>query len=234
MCALEWGKIIADVLKSSFWPGAVAFACWYFRDDLKSMAARVTEAGPTKLILSPPSQEPISVQTPTSPSDGSASALENVGSTAEIAASIARIKANISAEQLEPQFEKAKIEMPADVRNNPQQTIDFLIYAAVALSIQLGHERTYRSIFGSQMNAMLKMNAPGGVDRSTVQAVYDAVAAVYPDMYPHRMSFEGWLQFLTVSNLASIDAAGKFHLTPTGRGFLRYILDNKLNPEKPF
>lgn len=249
---LEWGRIILDFLKALLWPGALLAICWYFRDDLKSMAARVVEAGMSRLVFTPLPTSPQSIPTQTltiaanpqaeSQSSASEAALsgnqantENVNKhhSALLAENIARIRAVVSPEELDPQIANTKSEMPADIRNDPSAAIDLLLYAASALSIQLAHERTYRSIFGSQIGALVRMNIAGGAERISLQEIYDNAAAAFPNMYPQQLAFDHWLGFLTASDLARLDTDGKYQSTAKGRGFLRYMLDNRL-ADKPF
>lgn len=249
---LEWGKIILDFLKALLWPGALLIICWYFRDDLKSMAARVVEAGMSRLVFTPLPASPQSIppQTPTIPTDPQTETQspspktglsdnrgdttnENTHQSALLAENIARIRATVSPEELDPQVASTKSEMPADIQNDPTAAIDLLLYAASALSIQLAHERTYRSIFGSQVGALVRMNMAGGAERTSLQEIYDNTATTFPNMYPGHLAFDHWLGFLTASNLARLDTNGKYQATAKGRGFLRYMLDNRLS-DKPF
>jgi hypothetical protein len=78
------------------------------------------------------------------------------------------------------------------------------------------------------------MNQPGGIDNATALADFVAATARFPAMYPKPCSFLQWTGYLTAVGLAILTPAARYELTPIGRGFLRYLLDNRISPDRPF
>ena len=67
----------------------------------------------------------------------------------------------------------------------------------------------------------------GNISPANAQQLYTATKTQYPDVY-NLFSFEQWIGFLVASGLVTLDTNGNYILTPTGRGFLKYIYDRRL------
>lgn len=91
--------------------------------------------------------------------------------------------------------------------------------------IQLMFERTYRVIFGSQMDALRMARREEGIPLSEVEATFNNAKGLFPAIHEGR-TFEQWGQFLINAGLAmEIRANGirMAHTTEIGREFLAYI-----------
>lgn len=91
-------------------------------------------------------------------------------------------------------------------------------------------ERTYRVIFGSQINILEVAESIGSVIESRALAIYNSTVwagGIY--------SFEKFMEFLTsISKLLEFNASEKtYTITPLGRLFLQYLRANGLPFSKP-
>jgi hypothetical protein len=197
------------------WPLLIVGGVYYFRNEIKTALARVTAVGPLGVTLEkpPPAQLPV----PTS----AATANELISG----------IKQFISPEQLDPAVQVLKNTLNSRTQNKDEQ-IEMLVHALASANIQLIHERVYRTIFGSQMEALVSMNNPSGATQETLKRFYDAAAAQYPELY-RTITFENWISFVIQSGLA-VRIEDRYELTSYGRGFLKYIIDMRLITPKPY
>jgi hypothetical protein len=72
----------------------------------------------------------------------------------------------------------------------------------------------------------------GGVSADVARKFHEEAKAMFPDAY-RSYTFEHWITFLVGSGLVTV-GQGNYVLTPYGRGFLKYIVDRGLPPNKPF
>jgi hypothetical protein len=226
-----------EVLKIGIWPATIIWAIWFLRDEVKRAAARITELGPTGAKFAPPS-----AQIPQPPPDTTSAGLPSpVGSStghlpgagASAQQYITNIRASFPADELEPMVQTIRAELPLRAGTDQASQIEVLIYTVASLNLQVMHERNYRAIFGSQIQALAQMNAEGGGLPDTIRATYEAAKATYPEAY-RSYTFEQWIGFLQNASLCKVDERGNYVLTPFGRGFLRYLLDLRLPISKPF
>jgi hypothetical protein len=82
------------------------------------------------------------------------------------------------------------------------------------------------------MNALVRMNNPGGATPEILKQFYDAAATQYPELYKN-VTFENWTAFLVTSGLA-VQTDDRYQTTPFGSGFLKYVLDMHLITPKPY
>ena len=98
-----------------------------------------------------------------------------------------------------------------------------LLGIIAAHSIALQFEKTYRAIFGSQLNALVIINAaPGGVQFGDIKDLYNQAAAQHKAFY-ETYNGEQWLAYMERESL-SIRKDDKIHITPEGTAFLKYII----------
>lgn len=90
-------------------------------------------------------------------------------------------------------------------------------------------ERTYRSIFGSQIAALKRLNV-SPLSRQELQPIYDAAVNAAPSFY-RDYPFEAWLAFLKLQELI-VEANDSFSISDLGEDFLRYILYQRYPEEK--
>jgi hypothetical protein len=236
--AVAWPSIarLIELLKVLTWPAVVVWLIWYLRDEVKRAAARIIELGLTGAKFAPP--PPPEQVPPPSP----ASPLPTPGDSAQsgaLAASdrtqqfIAEIKSRVSEDQLRSSVQALREQLPSRTGTDPKQQVEGLIYFAASLAIQLGHEQVYRSIYGSQLEALAQMIPAGGAPPNVAKDIYERAKASFPDAY-RSYTFEQWIRFLFQTGLCQIGPNGDYVLTPYGRGFLKYIVDAHLPPNKPF
>jgi hypothetical protein len=112
----------------------------------------------------------------------------------------------------------------------------WLIRAVVTSRTQRGHEIIYRLVLGSQINLMLLANTPNPPTAEKAREIFDQAKSSFPSMY-ENFEFEAWRQFPIRTGLLRMEvtAAGVtvFRITPAGRDFLHYLVDNSLTEGKP-
>jgi hypothetical protein len=219
---------ILDIVK---WPVAVvliiAGLAGYLRDVIKRVANRTTKAGLSGIEFAPPPSE----QLPSPPKEGVAatSPLKSTGRD-RVREFIAGVKGWLP-EQLEPAAQRVRAELDQTFGTNPSDQVEGLVYVVASLNVQLTHERHFIAIYGSQLRLMEQMIG-GGVSVDVARKFYEEAKAMFPDAY-RSYTFEQWITFLVGSGLVTV-GQGNYVLTPHGRGFLKYIVDRQLSPNKPF
>jgi len=146
---------------------------------------------------------------------------------------IESIKMTISRNQLDPALVSTRKDLLAKVGDDLTAQNEVLTYAVASLNIQLGHERNYNLIFGSQLRLMAQMNVDMGVPPSVAIKIYNETKAAFPDAY-QTYTFDHWIGFLRNSGLIAIASNGNYVLTAYGRGLMEYILDRHLSVNRPF
>ena len=99
-----------------------------------------------------------------------------------------------------------------------------LLGIIAAQSIALQFEKTYQSIFGSQLSALVIINsaAGGGVQFRDIEHLYSQAAAQHKEFYA-TYSSEQWLAYMERESL-SIRKDDKIIITLEGTAFLKYII----------
>jgi hypothetical protein len=223
-----------DLIKALTWPTVVVWAVWYWRDELKAAAKRVTEIGLTGAKFAPPEKQvPSPASSLTAASIDKEEAAADGAPKPDVKAFIARLESFISRDQLEPNAQSLRKELSSIAGSNSSEQIEALLYFAASLSTQLSHEKNYNAIFGSQLNLLAQANPAGGVIPSMAKGLYDQAKAHYPEVYA-AYGFDQWIGFLVKSGLLQLGQNGNWILTNYGRGFLKYVLDRQLTINKPF
>ena len=98
-----------------------------------------------------------------------------------------------------------------------------LLRIIAAQSIVQQFETTYRTIFGSQLNALEITNAtPDGVHLQVFETLYNQAAARDQTLY-ENFSFGHWLGYME-RQLMITRKDDKFYITLDGREFLKYLV----------
>ena len=98
-----------------------------------------------------------------------------------------------------------------------------LLRIIAALTLAQQFDTTYRTIWGSQLNALEIANATrGGVQLVVVKTLYNQAEAQHKEWYANY-SFEQWLQYMEIQ-LLIIKKDDKISITTTGIEFLKYII----------
>lgn len=112
---------------------------------------------------------------------------------------------------------------------------DLMARAFADKLIALSHERTYRLIYGSQIEAIARANVGNGISLEDLRRLFDAYKASQPEFHSHTM-FEPWYMFIVESALikaeTNSDGSVVVRCTDAGREFLGYILANHLPYQK--
>jgi hypothetical protein len=90
------------------------------------------------------------------------------------------VRAVISEDQLIPGIQQIRTTLTSALGESPSDQIEGLIYAVASINTQLNHERVYQTIFGSQINALSKMNTDFGATRESLEPIYNAAKAANP------------------------------------------------------
>jgi hypothetical protein len=132
---------------------------------------------------------------------------------------------------MEQQIQAAltQIKLPADVEKA------WLIRTVATVRVQRAHEIVYRLVLGSQINLMLLANTPTPPTIEKAREIFDQARSAFPAIY-NNFEFEAWRQFPVRAGLLQMEvtAAGGtvFRITPVGRDFLHYLVDNALTEGK--
>jgi hypothetical protein len=107
---------------------------------------------------------------------------------------------------------------------NDQETIALLIRTSASLWLSLRWEQIDRLIFGSQLNALVVMNASAlGLTMQQVGGFYEAAVAKSPDVYKN-FPVEQWLQFLETHQLI-IRGGNGVQITIDGKEFMVWLVN---------
>jgi hypothetical protein len=112
---------------------------------------------------------------------------------------------------------------------------DWLIREVATARVQRIHEINYRFVLGSQLSLLLAANTSTSPTMDKAREIFDQAKAMYPALY-QDFTFEAWKQYpINVGLLrAETTATGitLFRITPAGRDFLHYLVDNSLTDPK--
>jgi hypothetical protein len=204
---------LLDFMSDMAWPIVVGGALFYFRESIRNSFPRITEVGPGGIKL------------------GAAQAAAGQALAAAPPALLThKLRQIVSGDQLEPTVQNIRENIAKEVGPDKDSQNDALVHVAAALSVQLGHERAYRLIFGSQLSALAQMSGAAGSAKDAVRAIYDQAVANFPEFYK-GYPYDAWIGFLKNSQLVS-ESVEYYTLSPYGRGFLKYIVDQQLPPMK--
>lgn len=172
----------------------------------KPLESAISEAGPTKAPASP--------NAPTDPAKGAAGpSMYPVELIEQVINSI--------------QDKLAAAKVTGQAREN------LLIEWAGDGLLAASFERTYRMIFGSQMEALLLANGAGGVSADALRTMFDNAKQRFPNIHSTR-TFEQWVGFILAQSLIEVTPGsdGKFfRILPYGRGYLHYFVSAQLQPK---
>jgi hypothetical protein len=100
--------------------------------------------------------------------------------------------------------------------------------------LALSFERTYRVIFGSQIEAVIAANSPGGATIESLKETFENAKKRFPVAHEKR-TFEQWLAYLKAEGMIEEVPSPKgdplFRTTEYGKGFLHYMVEQGLQPK---
>lgn len=199
------------------WPGFAVFFTWRFRaaisEAIPLLAGRVTEVGPSGLELSPVN--------------------EQRDAPPENPAQDAAVEPQVVQEPVSPFLAglQAAMRISADTIPEADRT-ERLIRALVVARLELGHERVYRNIFGSQIRALIMLRSRKIASEMDARTFFQTETASMQEFY-FGYGFDGWIHFLLNQNLIQRIDDG-FTITSFGEDFVSYIDRISLPTNKPF
>jgi hypothetical protein len=230
-----WALFMSDpvdfILMFAAVVAGVAIFTWFVRGHIdKERIATLEER--RKLAVD---QQQVTEQIPSPPKEG----VSPTSSTSQPPAPggdrlyqfIANIRGYLADEQVEPAAQMVRSQLDTTFGPTPADQVQGLVYAVTSLNIQLSHEKSYNVIFGSQLRLMAQMIAGGSAE--VARRIYEEAKSAFPEFYLNY-TFEQWIGFLVGSGLCTAGEGGNYVLTPHGRGFLKYIVDRRLSPNKIF
>lgn len=106
-----------------------------------------------------------------------------------------------------------------------QEREDFIIFVLAERILALSFERTYRAIFGSQMEALMLANRPSGVPVDGLRDLFNNAKERFPKVHSNR-TLEEWIAYMVSDGLIeTVPNNDKLYRTkPYGKGFLHYVI----------
>jgi hypothetical protein len=233
------GAIQAVLTTPSFnWSALGLAALLLFRPQLRGLLGRATSVGPTGITAAPES-----VQQQAAPEDGGQGALTPATPAALRAPDAGPQDPHEFAEQLLANFYDPYVQSQEDSLR------ELLAAARIGLDtpdgrrVLLRHtagwyvlwelQSIYQVIFGSQIALLRAVNAFPAA-RDDVAAAYAETAGRFPEFYEHY-PLDAWLGYVLSQGLIEAKqedglddqaaAVTRFHITPKGRTFLRYLVN---------
>ena len=104
--------------------------------------------------------------------------------------------------------------------------LEMMLIRSLAATQILGHfERTYSSIWDSQLHLLRHLNSQDdGIDDAAVAEYYEVVVDEHPLLKDHQ-DIDGYLAFLESNNLVA-RSAGVVAISVVGREFLKWLVES--------
>ncbi len=115
----------------------------------------------------------------------------------------------------------------SDLTPTPEEKEELLFRYLADSQITVIFERTYSTIFGSQLNALQYLNGKAGTfkDISELRPFYDSAKAENPQFYG-TYTFESWLGYMVSAVLVIVDGS-MVDITIRGQEFLKYLINQR-------
>lgn len=203
--------IVFDVIKQLVWPLVVITLVYWFRSEIRVLIPKLKRAGPEGVEFeSTERQQAASVSPP-----GELKQLPGISRTPAIERVERVLRANIN-----QQYPHAT------------EREDHLTRFLAEAHLVAHFERTYRIIFGSQIDGLKILNQRGDVPENEAREFFQQVQQKYPEVY-RTYGYDDWLGFLLRRDLIE-RRNGNIVLTDIGRDFLLYMTTCGLFENKPF
>jgi len=206
---MEWAKIFVELLVGIAWPVVLVIGLIIFKSPINELISRRPfKIGKEGVEFGAVDAQSSQSRTPQPP--------DNLVKPAEHPNQL--IKPFL--EQME-----ALVKSNLDVAASENTKIDreaFLVRIAADGIGARYLEQAYRAIFGSQIAALMALQAQGGEgEMQLLQAQYEKAVLENPDFY-QSFSFEQWLGYLTAWGLVEVSGS-EVRLTPAGSAFIPHI-----------
>ena len=111
--------------------------------------------------------------------------------------------------------------------DSPQAREALLLRALARSQIYAQFDRISMLAYGSQLELLVDASSrPGGLDAATIDAKFLAAKTADP-IFHEQTTRESYRNFLLATNLLVIEG-DRFKITPFGREFMKFLVDNSL------
>jgi hypothetical protein len=120
-----------------------------------------------------------------------------------------------------------------DLSNIDSTKREPILFRALTIArLGASHEWTYNRIFGSQIDALKKLNEVSQATVDDARAFFRPYEEKHPEIYS-TYGFDGWLGFLRTNSLIRQNGV-LLEISDFGRDFLFYMIDQRLSEAKPW
>jgi hypothetical protein len=205
------------------WPGVAlvlgVIGIVVFREELRGLIRRVTSFSVSKAGLNATSPQPQAL-----PQNPSISAIGSSDFARRAAADVEPLVLDQRITGICAEFDSQGI-----ATGNREEA--FLQLLAAALTRE-GWARIYLFILGAQIQLLQRLNeSPVGLSEADIRHFYESGVAREQEYY-RAVPLEVWIGFLETTTLVN-QYEGKYVITPYGRGFLKYIVAQRLPFDRP-
>lgn len=100
-----------------------------------------------------------------------------------------------------------------------------------SMSIAIRYHQAYSLIFGSQLNLLFDLNSKVAGSLVEARTFYDHATRQFPETYK-AYSFEQWMGYLSFHGLVQV-MGETVSLTVVGKGFLNFLIQQKMSVNRP-
>jgi hypothetical protein len=117
--------------------------------------------------------------------------------------------------------------------SNTTETINLLVRHLAVYQLYHAAEQLYRTIFGSQIAVLKRMNFEGPMNRDAMRKFYDEAAEKFPMLY-NKYPFESYANFLKNHRVVTTNDDINYAITALGKEFLQWMVMEGATDIKPF
>jgi hypothetical protein len=117
--------------------------------------------------------------------------------------------------------------------SNTTETINLLVRHLAVYQLYHAAEQLCRTIFGSQIAVLKRMNFEGPMNRDAMRKFYDEAAEKFPMLY-NKYPFESYVNFLKNHRVVTTNDDINYAITALGKEFLQWMVMEGATDIKPF
>lgn len=200
---------LKDTVVALAWPAVVLALAFLFRKEIVGLLPRIETIGKDGVRLKPMEQQRYPTYRP----------------------SVAELKINETLS--DPKLKELKVIVDEIYFDDEPTTRDAKLRLALAQqALQKHFALTYSNIFGSQISALLSLNAlsNGSIKRVDAEVEFEKLQAENPVFKNWTLS--DYISYL-VSNGLVLETEGAIQITETGRNFISFLVQNGLSFRRP-
>ena len=219
-------KTVTDPIASSSWPIAVCIVAWIFRAPIKALIGRIRELhGFGGAANFSPENALAHQQSADGPANNSLPTLKDTAQSPPV----------------DPVFDdldnQLAVMLEEHIKGGDKIKLAWAIRQRSISEASRIHETHYRLIFGSQIDALRKLNETGTAPLNIYERYYAEVAAnpAWGDLHKGR-TFEQWGEFLVNAAYVILIEGSEpstVQITPFGKQFLHWMLLAGATDNKP-